>query len=45
MSKNLYSELKKKDSYTCDTLKHGVEGFCIETRTVWGEACGLHKLR
>jgi hypothetical protein len=26
MSKNLNSELKKEESYTCDPLKHGVEG-------------------
>jgi hypothetical protein len=24
--KNLNSELKKEESYTCDALKHGVEG-------------------
>jgi hypothetical protein len=26
MSNNLNSELKKKESYTCDPLKHRVEG-------------------
>jgi hypothetical protein len=26
MSKNLNSELKKEESYTCDPSKHGVEG-------------------
>jgi hypothetical protein len=26
MSKNLNSELKKEESYTCDPLKSGVEG-------------------
>jgi hypothetical protein len=26
MSKNLNSELKKKESYTCDPSKRGVEG-------------------
>jgi hypothetical protein len=26
MSKNLNSELKKEESYTCDPLKRGVEG-------------------
>jgi hypothetical protein len=26
MSKNLNSELKKEESYTCDPLNHGVEG-------------------
>jgi hypothetical protein len=26
MSKNLNSELKKKESYTCDPSKHRVEG-------------------
>jgi hypothetical protein len=26
MGKNLNSELKKEDSYTCDPSKHGVEG-------------------
>jgi hypothetical protein len=26
MSKNLNSELKKEEYYTCDPLKHGVEG-------------------
>jgi hypothetical protein len=26
MSKNLNSELKKEESYTCDLSKHGVKG-------------------
>jgi hypothetical protein len=26
MSKNLNSELKKEENYTCDPLKRGVEG-------------------
>jgi hypothetical protein len=26
MSKNLNSKLKTEESYTCDPLKHGVEG-------------------
>jgi hypothetical protein len=26
MSKNLNSELKKEESYTCDPSRHGVEG-------------------
>jgi hypothetical protein len=26
MSKNLNSNLKKEENYTCDTSKHGVEG-------------------
>jgi hypothetical protein len=26
MSKNLNSKLKKEENYTCDPLKHGVEG-------------------
>jgi hypothetical protein len=26
MSKNLNSELKKEENYTCDPLKHGADG-------------------
>jgi hypothetical protein len=43
ISKNLNSELKKEENYICDPSKYVIVG-CIGTWTVWGEACGLHKL-
>jgi hypothetical protein len=45
MSKNLNSELKKEESYTCDPLKRGVEGSPGALgHEAYEEACRLHKL-